>query len=147
MSSNKRVASAIAVAVLACFGCAHRTQSEASVAKKTTTTTVVAQPVPTAIGGGPPTHTPERLDAERASRLVDARTEQFRNDCYSADRGPVSFMIEAEIEPSGHVRRAEILTSNGAPEVADCVLERINKMTLPQTLEGGRHTFSFLFGQ
>ena len=105
---------------------------------------------PAAIGGGPRTdvHTdgPQRLDPARADRLVEARKEQLRNDCYSPDRGAVSFVIDTEIAPDGRVQSAKVASSNGDADVAECVRGRIEKMTFPQTVEGGVHTFTMLFG-
>lgn len=153
MSFGKRNAWAIPVAALACFGCSRDARPVTPVAKSTTTTTVVSQTPaarPTAIGGGPTTdvHTdgPQRLDPARADRMVEARKEQLRSDCYSPDRGAVSFVIDAEIAPDGRVQKAEVASSNGDHDVAECVRNRLQKMTFPQTVEGGVHTFTFLFG-
>ena len=105
---------------------------------------------PSAVGGGPTTevHTdgPQRLDPARADRMMEAKKESFRNDCYSPNRGAVSFVIDTEIAPDGRVQSAKVASSNGDSDVAECVRGRIEKMTFPQTVEGGVHTFTFLFG-
>lgn len=159
MVSYKRLAWAFPVAALAMFGCSRNARTVTptagmSVAKSTTTTTTVAQipaaQQPTAIGGGPTTdvHTdgPQRLDPARTDRLVEARKEGLRNDCYSPDLGAVSFVIDTEIAPDGRVQSAKVASANGDAGVAECVRGRIEKMTFPQTVEGGVHTFTILFG-
>ena len=152
MSSYKRLAWAFPVAALSLFGCSRHARTETVLAKRTTTTTTIAEvpATPIAIGGGPQTdvHTdgPQRLDPARADRLVEARKEQFRNDCYSPDLGAVSFVIDTQIAPDGRVESAKVASSNGDRNVAECVRGRMEKMTFPQTVEGGTHTFTFLFG-
>jgi len=154
MSSYKPFAWAFPVA-LALFGCSRdaRPPSSASplVARSTTNITAVAQTPaaqPTAIGGGPrEVYTDGPLDPARADRMMESKLEAFRNDCYSPDRGVVSFVIDTEIAPDGRVESAKIASANGDPNVAECVQRRVEKMTFPQTVEGGVHTFTFLFGR
>jgi hypothetical protein len=150
MSSKNIWAWAVPAAV-AIFGCASTKQPV--VARSSTTTTTVAEKkaVPTAIGGGPTVHVhtdgPTRLDPARADRLVEARKHEWRNDCYSPDLGVTSFIVDVEIAPDGRVEKATTASVNGDSGVAECVRGRLEKMTFPQTVEGGVHTFTFLFGR
>jgi bacterioferritin-associated ferredoxin len=154
-SSLARLAWAIPVAT-ACFGCA-REAREPVVAKTTTTTTVSRAPVKVPvltlhpIGGGPRTEVeaerPERLDTGRAERMVDARIEQLRNDCFAPDDGLTSFAIDVDIGSDGRVDNATTASVNGDERVAECVRGHIERMTFPRSAEGGTHTFTFLFGR
>jgi hypothetical protein len=146
MSSRTFWALALATAV---FGCAK--SREPVVAARTTTTTTTVQAVPTAIGGGPRTDVstdgPVRLDPARADRFVEGHKESLRNDCYAPESGVTSFIVDVTVAPDGRVEKSTVASVNGDGNVADCVRERIQKMTFPQTAEGGVHSFTFLFGR
>lgn len=149
---------AIPVVVLLA-GCAreHRAPATPAARQTTTTTTVVERQTPsvanppTAIGGGPNvdvgTDGPERLDPARADRMVEERKNELHDACYTVQSGVVSFIIDVIIAPDGRVESAKTASVEGNPDVAECVRGKIEKMTFPQTNQGGTHTFTFLFTQ
>lgn len=152
--SSKNLAWTIPAALVVAAGCS-REAPQPVVARRVTTTTIEHKAaVPTAIGGGPTgpatevlTDGPSRLDPARADRLVEARKDEWRYDCYSPDVGVTSFIIDTQIAPDGRVEKATTASVNGDRGVAECVRARVEKMTFPQTAEGGFHTFTFLFGR
>ena len=149
--SSKNWAWAIPAALVVAAGCS-REAPQPIVARSVTTTTIEHKAaVPTATGGGPTTEVftdgPARLDPARADRLVEARKDEWRYDCYSPDVGVTSFIIDTRVAPDGRVERATTASVNGDRGVAECVRARVEKMTFPQSTEGGVHTFTFLFGR
>jgi len=124
------------------------------VAKVTTTTTVHTQ-APQATGGGPisdrvdasGSERPKRSDPVRVDRLIDAKREQFRDECYSPLEGLTSFLLDVTIAPNGAVEEAKVASVNGSADVAECVRVRVMQMKFPRSVEGGVHTLTFLYGR
>lgn len=145
--------------MIAGAGCARQGSPPARVARTTNTTMVqqpapvIVQPAPAAVGGGPVsgddvrTDGPQRLDPARVDRQIEARKERLRNECYAPVEGVVSFIIDLQVAPDGRVETARTASVNGSHEVADCVRAHLEKMTFPQSVEGGTHSVTFLFGR
>lgn len=137
-------------AVVLLAGCAREERAPATpAARQTTTTTVVERqttpvaPPPTATGGGP--NVDVGTDPARVDRMVEARKTELHDECYTSRAGVVSFIIDVTVAPDGRVQSARTASVDGSPDVAECVRGKIEKMTFPQTNEGGTHTFTFLF--
>ncbi|MBI2392770.1 MAG: hypothetical protein HYV09_24505 [Deltaproteobacteria bacterium] len=140
-------------------GCArHRGPPAARVARTTSTTRalqtapVIVQPAPTAVGGGPSgdevrAEGPQRLDAARVERSIEARKDRLRNECFAPEEGVVSFIIDLQVAPDGRVERAKTRSVDGSHDVAECVRARLEKTSFPPSVEGGTHSVTFHFGR
>jgi hypothetical protein len=145
MSSHVRPRSRLIWAVplaIAMFGCARGPREPQGYPAAESSS------APTAKGGGPRAVEGGGLgesDVTRPDRMVEAQRDQLRSQCYSTEHGMVSFVIDVMITPDGRVQRADTVSVDGDRGVAECVRARLAQMTFPNSIEGGVHTFTFLF--